>query len=365
MKKGNVTKFTAFTAALAAVMLFAVPVMADNYTTTPINDYLNGYTYSAVHTNNLMDVVVQSSYGYCPLKSGAGYNYGDITTIGNGTTLYITAVSQSGDGIVWGYTSYGGYAGWIQINQTRVISVENSSRAVYDVTVSVPQYISLKAGPGAEYPELYKPYNGQVFCITQTCTNSFDGRPWGLTSVNGITGWVSLNWTVRNSSVTYNQSRDTVFYNNVYYTCVSSSDGFLNMRTGPSVSCPVITPMYNGTYMTVTAAVDNSREDLTWGLTTYNGMTGWVTMNNSTVTGVENASTAAYYVSVQNSANLKLRTGPGTEYALLIDYVPQGTNLYITETVINSFDGRPWGKTTIYGTQGWVSLNWTYRAPGN
>ena len=315
-----------------------------------------------VYRNNIMNVVVSSDDGNCSFRSGPGLEYNVMQLIYNGTSLRVTGVMRnSSDGLVWGQTTYNGYTGWISIMLTVVTDVENSSRAVYDVTVAQPENIYLRLGPGAEYPYVYRPYGGQVLRITQTVVNSFDARPWGKTTVNGMTGWVSLDWTTRNSSAVYNQSQDVTFYNNVYNAYVGSSDGSLNLRNGPGLAYGLITPVYNGTYLYVTAVQQNSSDGLVWGYTNYNGTTGWVSMKLTTITNMDNAGLAGYYVSVRNSSNLYLRRGPGAEYDALVSNIPNGTSLYITQTVINSFDGRPWGKTRYNGADGWISLDWTER----
>lgn len=315
-----------------------------------------------IYGNNILNVVVSSDDGFANLRNGAGMTYGIITPIYNGTSLRVTEVTQNSyDGIVWGHTSYNGYNGWVAMEPTVVTDVENASVAIYDVTVNQANNIYLRRGPGAEYDSIYRPYNGQGLRIDRTVVNSFDGRPWGRTSINGMQGWVSLNWTYRNNGWTYNQSQDVTFYNNQYNVYVSASDGYLNLRTGAGLAYGIITPIYNGTNLYITAVLDNSSDGLVWGLTSYNGNTGWVSMSQTTVNSISNAGTAQYSVTVQNSGNISLRKGPGTEYDTLVGYIPNGTGLYITQTVINSFDGRPWGKTTVNGMQGWVSLNWTYR----
>jgi len=335
--------------AMALVMAagFAKQVKADSY------------------TNNILNVTVSSSDGRCSFRTGPGLSYSMMREIYNGTVLRITALNQNpSDGLVWGQTTYNGYSGWVSMVLMIVNDVENASRAEYDVTVVEPDYIYLRRGPGAEYDELYRPYNGQTLRITQTCANGFDGRPWGKTNINGMTGWVSLDWTYRNNYWTYNNTQDVTMSNNIYYATVSAPDNYLNLRTGPGISNPVIQPIYNGATLYVTATVDNSQDGLVWGWTTYNGRSGWVSMSQTTVTGMQNSSTARYYVAVEDTGNIRLRKGPGSEYDELVSYIPHNTSLYITETVINSFDGRPWGKTNYNGYNGWVSLDWTYRYSG-
>ena len=320
-----------------------------------------------IYNNYVFEVIADSADGFCAFRTGPGVEYSMIREIYNGTQLRITALTRNyNDGLVWGETRYNGVSGWISIMNTFVYNVENASNAVYDVRVTLPDYICLREGPGAEFAALYWPYEGQVLRIDQTIVNMFDGRPWGRTTINGMQGWVSLNWTARDSSVVYNQSMNVEFYDNIYYVYVQIGDNSTYFNNGPGYSYSLINWIPNRTSLMVFEAYDSSYDKTVWGKTMYGGRFGWIPMEYTVVTEVANASKVQYYVTVQNSSNIVLRNGPGTEYSqVYFDTIPNGAGLYITQTVINSFDGRPWGKTAFNGYEGWVSLNWTYREPGN
>jgi len=315
-----------------------------------------------MYSDHLYYAVVSSDDGFANLRTGPGMAYGIIQPVYNGNSLSITAISQnSSDGIVWGETYYNGYNGWVALEPLIVTDVNNASAAVYDVTVTQANNIYLRRGPGTEYDSIYRPSNGQSLRIDRTVVNSFDGRPWGRTTVNGMQGWVSLDWTTRYNGGTYNQTQNIAFYDSPCQAVVSAPDGYLNLRTNPGMTGDPIEPIYNGDYLYITALQANSTDGLVWGQTTHNGYNGWVSMSQTAVASVDGASTAQYSVTVQNASNICLRKGPGTEYDPLVSSIPNGTSLYITQTMINSFDGRPWGKTRVNGMDGWVSLNWTYR----
>ena len=317
---------------------------------------------AATYTNNIYNVTTISSDGVANFRTGPGMDYGVITPIYNGNNLRVTAVTKNDkDGLVWGQATYNGYTGWVSMVLTSVYDMETASVANYDVTVSQQDNIYLRRGPGAEYESLARPKNGQVLRIDRTMINSWDGRPWGRTTYNGMQGWVSLDWTTRNSSATYNQTQNVTFYNNTYYGVVGASDGFVNLRSGAGLGYSILTPIYNGNELFITATFKNSTDGLVWGYTSFNGYSGWFSIDQTRITSMPTASNAQYYVTVQNSENLKLRQGPGSEYYQLVGNIPNGTNLYITQTMANSWDGRPWGRTTYNGYTGWVSLDWTYR----
>ena len=318
---------------------------------------------SEVFYNQVMNVYIDSDDGTGNLRTGPGLEYAVITPVYNGTSLYITAITVNNtDGLTWGRTTYNGRSGWISMTTTHVSNIEQASKAVYDVKVTQAENIYLRFGPGTEYVAYsYRPSKGQILRIDQTVVNDFDGRPWGHTSVNGLQGWVSLNWTYREDSQVYNQARDVYYSNNKYYALVQSGNSSISFRSGPAKSYSLITWLNDGITLYVTETLDNSKDNVVWGKTTYNGNSGWIPLNYTKIVTVENASTYQYRVTVDNSTNIRLRNGPGTEYAELVSYIPKGTELNITQTMINSFDGRPWGKTNYKGYEGWVSLDWTVR----
>lgn len=318
-----------------------------------------------VYYNQILNVVVSTSEGSCNFRMGPGLEYGVMQTIGNGTSLMVTALSRNAkDGLVWGQAVYNGIAGWVSIRTTWVYDIQGASGACYDVRVTVPEYLYLRQGPGAEFPVLGKPAEGQYLRIDRTIVNHFDGRPWGRTTYNGIQGWISLNWTYRDSSMVYQQAKDVYMTDNQYYAVIELYDSATYFMEGPGLSSQMISWIPNGIPLYVDRTLDNSRDGWVWGEVQYNNRLGWIPMNHTRITEVEGAADVQYSVCVENAANLRLRSGPGTEYAELVSYIPNGTWLYITQTMINSFDGRPWGRTFYNGVQGWVSLNWTYRAPG-
>ncbi len=88
------------------------------------------------------------------VRSGAGTGYSIITAIPNGTTVTISKESAG-----WGYTSYGGYKGWIALEYTKKVSgsssaAHGSSEPNYKVgstyTVQVDA-LTVRSGAGTNY----------------------------------------------------------------------------------------------------------------------------------------------------------------------------------------------------------------------
>ena len=190
-----------------------------------------------IYYNHIMSVVVASDDGGCSFRTGPGLTYVEMHRISNGTELTVTALSRNEkDGLVWGQCIYNGVSGWIEIRKASVSDIQGASIACYDVRVTAEDYLYLRQGPGAEFPVLGKPAWGQDLRIDRTIVNNYDARPWGRTTYNGVQGWVSLNWTYRDSSMTYHQSKDIYLTDNQYYAVVESENGETCFMEGPGLA---------------------------------------------------------------------------------------------------------------------------------
>ena len=68
-------------------------------------------------------VRINSSDGYCGLRSVPRYSSGSIASIRNGTVVYISnACFNPEDGLTWGQTYYNGSIGWIDLARTEKLS---------------------------------------------------------------------------------------------------------------------------------------------------------------------------------------------------------------------------------------------------
>ena len=68
-----------------------------------------------------------------------------------------------------------------------------------------------------------------------------------------------------------------------YYMVVSAPDNYLNLRKGPGITYDIITPVYNGEYLHVSEVAYNTEDSLYWGLSEYNGQTGWISISQASV----------------------------------------------------------------------------------
>ncbi len=109
----------------------------------------------------------------------------------------------------------------------------------------------------------------------------------------------------------------------------------LNMRTGPGTSYAVILVIPKGATVTVTEYSG------VWAKTTYSGKTGYC---HTSYLKDSTAPTEVRYT----TANLNMRSGPGTDYSVIL-VIPKGSSVQ----VISSSNG--WAKITYNGKTGYAS----------
>lgn len=143
--------------------------------------------------------------------------------------------------------------------------------------------LNLRSGPGTEYSKVRSNpipmYTALTISQTET---SAAGNSWGYTSYGGTSGWVCL---VETTTYDPRPSESPTAYTSAdYHIYVNAKDGLgLNLRSGPGTeyskvrSNPV--PMYTRLHIVQTAY---SQANLLWGYTSYDGVSGWVCLVETT-----------------------------------------------------------------------------------
>ena len=132
------------------------------------------------------------------------------------------------------------------------------------------------------------------------------------------------------------------------------STGALNVRSGPGVGFGVLTSVYRGTFLTMTARDSAAR----WvKVITPSGVQGWVSAPFVATTypiinlPVEGQGGPVGATAIVNTGALHVHSGPGVGFGVLVSYF-QGTVL----TMIARNSTATWVKVvTPSGVQGWVS----------
>ena len=129
----------------------------------------------------------------------------------------------------------------------------------------------------------------------------------------------------------------------------------MNFRSGPMTTAGILCEIPVGTTVYVTEVSG------CWGKTTYNGSTGWLSLEYSTrlggtspVAGVaEKAVPSGYQTGVYLTCeDMRFRSAPSLTAGVIV-VIPAGTQLTVTEI------SGIWGKTTYQGKTGWLSLEYS------
>lgn len=151
-----------------------------------------------------------------------------------------------------------------------------------------------------------------------------------------------------------------------YAVYVNAKDGLgLNLRAGPGTEYATVrsTPIPMYTRLTI-SRTETSAAGNSWGYTSYDGVSGWVCLVETTTYDPTPAQTQTspsqadffIYVNAKDGLGLNIRGGPGTEYHTVRSQpIPMYTRLHITLTD-TSAAGSPWGYTSYDGVSGWVCL---------
>lgn len=147
-----------------------------------------------------------------------------------------------------------------------IVFPDDSWDVDYYVYVTTPDGgLNMREGPGVDYTLIMTIPDYELLHVFVEKSNG-----WGYVQYGYNYGWVYLGQT---SIDLFNLGTAAD-----YYTYVISPDGHLNMRIGPSSDCDLILGIPTGTQIHIT------REYSGWGLTVYDGSSGWVYLGETSMT---------------------------------------------------------------------------------
>ncbi|MCR5636098.1 MAG: SH3 domain-containing protein [Clostridiales bacterium] len=265
-----------------------------------------------------------------------------IGSVPKGTVVTVTETSNG-----FGKITYGSTTGWVSMEYLTATSGggENNGPKLGTYRVNIESgTLNFRATPSSNGTRIDGVPKDTLLVITEI-SNGF-----GKAIYKGQTGWVSMGYMafVSDSTDTVNTNSDISGYTTGTYQ-ITTEGGNLKLRAAP-INGSQLALIPNGTILQVTEVSG------AWGKTTYNGQTGWISLDLAKkVSGQngENGSETGYalgsYTVTLSSGNLRMRSEPSAS-ADPIDQIPNGTKIVVTE--IN--DG--FGKTTYNGKTGWVSM---------
>ncbi len=311
-------------------------------TTTPVTPTGKTGTYKVTLTN-----------GNLILRSSASSSGGQVALVPNGTLVVITEISNG-----FGKTTYNDKTGWLSMSYLTFVSSDTnvstdtstpvtptSKTGTYKVTLTSGNLV-LRQNAVAGSTQLELVPNGTLVVITEI-SNGF-----GKTTYNGKTGWLAMSYLTFVSSdmeVSSDNNNTPTTYKTGRYK-VTLTNGNLKLRAAP-INGEQVALIPNGTELNITEVSGE------WGKTTYNGLTGWISLALATYIGAstndapgsETGYALGTYTVTLSSGNLRLRSTPSASGDTLAS-ISNGTQVIITE-VMNDF-----GKTTYDGKTGWVSM---------
>jgi len=122
------------------------------------------------------------------------------------------------------------------------------------------------------------------------------------------------------------------------------NSGILNLRQDPNTNSTIIAQIPHNTVLNVT-------EIRGWGQTSFNGRSGWISLEHTIMVGQQ------FRAHAPNSGILNLRQQPNTSSAILAN-IPHNT-------LLNAGEIRGWGRTNFNGRTGWISLEHAVRVNNN
>jgi len=246
------------------------------------------------------------------MRTGPGTGYAIITVIPKGAQVSVSG--YSGD---WAEVSYSGKSGYAHSSYLKSVS---------DVRYTTAN-LNMRTGPGTSYQVILVIPKGAEVAVLDSSSS------WYKVSYGGKTGYVSSTYL----SGTQTAPAELP----VRYTTAN-----LNMRTGPGTSYQVIVVIPKGAAVSV---IDSSSS---WYKVSYGGKTGYVSSTYLSGTQTAPAELPVRYT----TADLNLRTGPGTSYSIILT-MPKGSKVSILDTK------SAWPKVR-YGTkEGYASPNYLSTTP--
>ena len=247
-------------------------------------------------------------------RTGAGTNYGIISTLPAGTHVVVSTRSSGG----WATVVYNGTVGYISSDYLKRANEMDASFGTGTINGS---YVRMRSGASTSSSILGTYNSGTTMTITGV------NGAWYKVSYNGTTGYVHSDYVSGGGA--------------------DSKAGYIKgtgvrMRSGASTTSSILGVYNTGTKMTITGESGN------WYKVSYSGRDGYVSKDYMTTTKPDNGGGSTSQTGYIKGNDVRLRSGAGTNYSILGTY-NNGTPLTITGTSGN------WTAVTINGVKGYVN----------
>ena len=259
-------------------------------------------------------------------RTGAGTNYGIISTLPAGTHVVVSSQSSGG----WATVVYNGTVGYISSDY---LKRANDMDASFGTGTIDGSYVRMRSGASTSSSILGTYNSGTTMTVTGV------SGAWYKVSYNGTAGYVHSDY-VSLSGVTSNGG-STGSSNG----SVKGSD--VRMRSGPGTNYSILGTYQNGTPLTVTGTENG------WSKVTIGGVSGYI--RSDYVSGGGADSKTGYI----KGTGVRMRSGASTTSSILGVY-NTGTEMTITGESGN------WYKVSYSGKDGYVCKDYmTTTKPDN
>lgn len=280
------------------------------------------------------------------VRKGPGTNYETVGTKNKGDQLEITETA-TGSGYTWGKFT----GGWICLKYTDYDTVtqekeeeeqpQQPSSQTRTGTVKVNDSLRIRSGPSTGYSIAGYLHNGdRVEILEQQIVGSMI---WGRIDK----GWISLDYVeldpVQEEEPKEETPEDTTETTKVTGT-VNVKD-FLRIRKGPSTSTDVVGYLKPNDKVEILEQTTSS--SMTWGRIAQ----GWISMDYVVLDSSDSKPEQTATGKVKVNDFLRVRTGPGTSYAIA-GYLSNDTAVEVLEQ--KTVGSTRWGKID----KGWISLDY-------
>lgn len=286
------------------------------------------------------------------MRSGAGTDSKILGTYPKGTKMEVTGVKGS-----WYAVSYNGQKGYVSSDFIKLSSASDSSSKADDSSKKktddsskttgksgaiIGTSVRMRSGPGTNYDILGTYSNG----VSLKVLGSENG--WYKVSYNGKTGYIKADY-VRVSPEKTTTSTDGT---------VTGSD--VRLRLGPSTSYSIVGTYPKGTEVKISGTSGN------WYEVSIKGKYGYMSKDFISVKSeakpteskndsIPKPSESMSAVGIINGSSVRMRGGPGTNYAVVC-YLGTGAKVDITGKTGN------WYAVSYNGQKGYVSADYVKKS---
>lgn len=322
-------------------------------------------------TDTSSGVTVTVTENNLNVRKGPGTEYSATSFVNTGDQLVITETATGGS-YLWGKFAHG----WICLKYTNYDAVtapkeeEPAQQETRKGTIKVNDRLRIRSGPSTGYETVgYLTGGTKVEILEQKIVGAM---LWGKIE----TGWISMDYVVLDPEeeapvqkpeettppttqppeteppeteppATKPSEPEPEASAQQTRTGTVKVNDRLRVRSGPSTATSIVGYLVKGEKVTITEQTTSG--SMTWGKTAK----GWVSMDYITLDKQTAEEPASKTVTGKVKVNdfLRVRTGPGTSYAIA-GYLSPNTKVEISEQ--KTVGSTVWGKTA----KGWISLDY-------